>query len=82
MQPSAPHFSLQPAFWMFPTELTYGKWAASGEVSGLGVCCPLERRVALHTRVPSRRIRQPAGAPPSDNPLTLLTFSAPVFVAD
>lgn len=23
---------LQPAFWMFPTELKYGVWAASGEV--------------------------------------------------
>lgn len=27
-----PGQGLWPAFWMFPTELTYGKWAASGEV--------------------------------------------------
>lgn len=30
---AAPHPPpLQPAFWMFPTELKYGVWAASGEV--------------------------------------------------
>ncbi|KAL4449432.1 hypothetical protein ABPG77_007076 [Micractinium sp. CCAP 211/92] len=27
-----PGQGLWPAFWMFPTELTYGKWAASGEI--------------------------------------------------
>lgn len=31
--PSLPApFPWQPAFWLFPTELKYGKWAASGEI--------------------------------------------------
>ena len=32
MQLPEPGQGLWPAFWLFPTELTYGKWAASGEI--------------------------------------------------
>jgi hypothetical protein len=32
MQLPQPGQGLWPAFWLFPTDLTYGKWAASGEI--------------------------------------------------
>lgn len=54
MQLPTPGQGLWPAFWMFPTEPTYGEWAASGEVraGGLAGCS-------------SWRVQQLAGAKPA-----------------
>ena len=43
---------VQPAFWMFPTELKYGVWAASGEVRYLGSGPP--GLPASHNGLPQR----------------------------